>query len=174
MEAGFTDHTYQGVLSMPSRPVDDGIVKSVPFKELPKEAQEWIIAWNNTYRRLGLTDEEAFAFHKLTMKMRWGFSADDLEAMPPKERACLATFRNFFITQTNRFMGNRSKPDPRAASFFGGKQPKVPVKKHEAIRLEVRRLMRESMSKKEALAYVRAQRKLTVSLKTLERICEDR
>jgi len=176
MEADFTDHTHQRVLSMPSRPVNESTaaVESVPFNELPKETQEWVIAWKNTYRRLGLTDEEVDAFYKLTMKMRWGFSANDLEAMPPRERACLATFRNFFITQTNRFMGNRSKPDPRAASFFGGKRPRVPVKEHQAIQLEVRRLMREGMPKKEALAYVRAQRKLTVSLKTLERICEDR
>jgi hypothetical protein len=173
MEAGFTDHTHQGVLSMPSRSVD-GTVKSVPFKELPKETQEWVFAWRNTYRRLGLTDKEVSAFFKLTMKMRWGFSADDLEAMPPKERACLKAFRDFFITQTNRFMGNRSKPDPRAASFFGGKQPKVPVKEHQAIRLEVRRLVREGMPKKDAIAYVRAQRKLTVSSKTLQRICADR
>jgi len=147
MEVGVTDHTHQGVLSMPSRSADR-TVKSVAFKELPKETQEWVIAWNNTYGRLGLTDEEVSAFYKLTMKMRWGFSAADLEAMPPKERVCLKTFRDFFITQTNRFMENRSKPDPRAASFFGGKQPKVPVKEHQAIRLEVKRLVRDGMPKK--------------------------
>ena len=133
-----------------------------------------IIAWKNTYKRLGLTDKDVFTLLKLTLKIRWGFFAVDLGAMTPKEGACLASFRNFFIVKTNLLMGGRLKPDPLAASFFGGKQPKIPVGEHESIRLKVRRLMRKSMSKKDALAYVRAQRKLTVSLKTLDRICDDR
>jgi len=59
---------------------------AIPFKQLPKETQEWIIAWNKTLERLGLTAKEFFALHKLTMKIRWGFTAADLELIPPKER----------------------------------------------------------------------------------------
>jgi hypothetical protein len=148
---------------------------AIPFSKLPKENQEWIIAWTNTYRRIGLTDEEFQTLNHLTMKMRWGFTAEDLEAMTPMERACLATYRKFWIAQANRFMGGRSKPDPQTASYFGGKQPTVPVGEHESIRLEVRRLMHElHISKQQALVRVRERRKLKASLKTLRRICEDR
>ena len=101
------------------RPLTDK--DATPLSKLPKETQEWIIAAHKIYSRLGLTDEEWRTLVHLTMKIRWGFSAADLESMSPKERAYLAFLRDFIIKQTNRFMGGASKPDPIAASYFGGR-----------------------------------------------------
>lgn len=98
-----------------------------------RELQEWITAWNNTYRRLRWTPEQVNEFYRV-MSRRWGFTATELEVIPPKERACLAQIRYLLITQANRLTGNRVekrpkaryiKPDPIAASYLGGR-PRSP------------------------------------------------
>lgn len=147
---------------------------AVPFEQLPRETKEWVIAWEKTYERLGLTPEELLTFYRLLMKIRWGFSAAEIEDFSPKEKKCLGAFRHMLICQANRLLGNRRVPDPLAGSYMGGRRHKIPVGDHETIRSEVKRLEQEGMPKREALAQVREERELKASLKTLERICQDR
>jgi hypothetical protein len=148
-------------------------------EKLPNENQEWQVAWERTYERLNLTMDESFELWKLLSKIRWGFTSDDLEDMPPKDRKCLFAFRKIIVGHANRIVAGKSTggmpvPDPKAAGYMGGRRPKIPPRDHAVIRMEVARLIQGGMPKRKALLQVKRERGLTASTKTLERICQDR
>jgi hypothetical protein len=139
-----------------------------------EETQEWITAWKKTYERLELTEHDVDAFNRLMEKIRWGFLPEEIESFSPKERSCLRTFQRVLVDQANRLFGNKSKMDPIAASYLGGRRQKIRREEYETIRRELRELRRKGIAKGRALAQIRQNRRLNVSLKTLERICQDR
>jgi hypothetical protein len=151
----------------------------VQFERLPKESQEWLLAWERTYERLNLTMDESVELWKMLSKIRWGFTRDDLEDMLPKDRKCLFAFRKIIVGHANRILAGRSTgkmpaPDPIAAGYMGGRPNKISPQDHAVIRKEVARLIQAGMPKRKAIAQVCRERGLTASTKTLERICQDR
>jgi hypothetical protein len=170
-------HTRPGVLSMslPWLFLEEQIREEATVFELPaKETQDWIVAWKAAYRLLEMSDEDVRTLDVLLRRIRWGFSAVEIENLSRKERYCLSWFRHILVSNANRIFGNKPRMDPHAASYLGGRPSKIRLEDYESIRTRLKELRREGKSKTEAIKLIRDERKLKASVKTLERICQNR